>query len=119
MLHDLNITLWGSVLVIGLYFLPSLIGALRDHHNMGAIFALNLLAGWTAIGWLVALVWSMTAIRRAEPDQASQAPQEAPGGDTRACPYCAEEIKAAAVVCRHCGKDLPEEERKGLPFSSG
>ena len=23
------------------------------------------------------------------------------------CPFCAEEIKYAAVVCKHCGRDLP------------
>lgn len=26
---------------------------------------------------------------------------------TRECPFCAETIKAAAVVCRFCGRDLP------------
>ena len=26
---------------------------------------------------------------------------------TRECPFCAEIIKARAVVCKHCGKDLP------------
>jgi hypothetical protein len=28
------------------------------------------------------------------------------GSDTKVCPYCAETIKAGAVVCRHCGLDL-------------
>lgn len=27
--------------------------------------------------------------------------------DSRTCPFCAETIKAAALVCKHCGRDLP------------
>ncbi|HNX30163.1 MAG TPA: PH domain-containing protein [Holophaga sp.] len=29
-------------------------------------------------------------------------------GATRPCPFCAEAIKAAAVVCRFCGRELPK-----------
>jgi hypothetical protein len=48
-------------IIIALYFVPSLIAALRGHHQTTAIFLLNLLLGWTFIGWVVALIWSATA----------------------------------------------------------
>lgn len=46
--------------VVGIYFLPGLIAVTRDHRQMVAIFALNLLLGWTLIGWVAALVWALT-----------------------------------------------------------
>jgi hypothetical protein len=48
----------GVLLII--YLLPTIIASSRKHHNAGAIFALNLLLGWSFIGWIVALVWSFT-----------------------------------------------------------
>ncbi|MCE1228634.1 MAG: zinc ribbon domain-containing protein [Firmicutes bacterium] len=30
-------------------------------------------------------------------------------GPMRVCPFCAESIKAAATVCRYCGRDLPSQ----------
>ena len=50
------------VLVLGLalYALPSIIAGRRRKRNANAIGALNLLLGWTVIGWVVALVWSLT-----------------------------------------------------------
>lgn len=35
-------------------------------------------------------------------------------GPIRTCPKCAEDIKAAAVVCKHCGSELsPISEQPG------
>ena len=43
------------------YFTPGLLAAIRRHHNTLPIFALNLLFGWTIIGWFAAVIWSLTS----------------------------------------------------------
>lgn len=50
------------VFLIALYFLPSLIAASRHHHQTQAITVLNLLLGWTGLGWIIAAVWAHTAV---------------------------------------------------------
>ncbi|MFD1466988.1 superinfection immunity protein [Hymenobacter caeli] len=47
-------------IVVGgvIYFLPAIIGASK--RNEMAIFWLNLLLGWSLIGWVVALVWAVS-----------------------------------------------------------
>jgi|GEM_PF-1076171 len=46
-------------LVAVAYLIPSTIVALRDTSHQKLIFLLNLFTGWTVIGWIVALVWSI------------------------------------------------------------
>jgi len=46
------------ILGILLYFLPSIIG--RNKRNFVSIMVLNTLLGWTFIGWLVSLIWSLS-----------------------------------------------------------
>lgn len=45
-------------LLIGVYFLPVLVAFATRHRNILAIAVLNILLGWTLIGWVVALVWA-------------------------------------------------------------
>ena len=53
-----------GIVALILLFLPTLIALLRGHDNSFAIFLTNLLLGWTGIGWIIALIWSFTAIRK-------------------------------------------------------
>jgi hypothetical protein len=43
------------------YFVPFAIAQMRGQRNAAAIFVLNLLLGWTFVGWVVALVWACTS----------------------------------------------------------
>jgi hypothetical protein len=43
------------------YFVPTLIGWKRQVDRLAWIFTLNFLAGWTAVGWMIALIWAMEA----------------------------------------------------------
>jgi hypothetical protein len=44
-----------------LYLLPTILAFSKNHHNRVAIGAVNLLLGWTVLGWIVAFIWSLTA----------------------------------------------------------
>jgi hypothetical protein len=48
-----------ALIGFAVYFLPTLVGVRK--RNLPAIFVLNLLLGWTLIGWVAALVWATTS----------------------------------------------------------
>jgi hypothetical protein len=41
-----------------LYFLPTIIASNRGH-SVAGILLLNLLIGWTGIGWIILLLWAL------------------------------------------------------------
>ena len=77
-----------------LYFLPSLIG--RGKKDATGIFLVNLLLGWTLIGWVVALIWAISADRPAYL-------QYAPAGGGRFCSHCGTPAVHVVQYCSNCG----------------
>ncbi|RYD27995.1 MAG: superinfection immunity protein [Lysobacteraceae bacterium] len=49
------------IIVLCLYFVPAIIALVRNHHNKIPIIALNILLGWSVLGWVAALIWSLMA----------------------------------------------------------
>ena len=43
-----------------LYFLPTIIVLARRKKNVLGPILVNVLLGWTIIGWIVALIWALT-----------------------------------------------------------
>jgi hypothetical protein len=50
--------------LLALYFLPWVVAGYRGHRNAMAIGVLNILLGWTVLGWVAAMVWACTATGR-------------------------------------------------------
>jgi hypothetical protein len=115
------------------YFIPFFIAAGRRHRFSTAIGLINLLLGWTGIGWLAAIIWAVNRDVREPGDDYAPAGStyfmneprlNEPGveplageeeqGETKRCAFCAESIKAQARVCRFCGRDVaPAAEAPG------
>ena len=97
-----------------LYFLPAFLA--RNKSNFTSILLLNLLAGWTFIGWIIALVWALST----DPQQRRVAPApqpmttgapQAPAGTTFFCTSCGKSLPAGARFCNSCGASQPSTAR--------
>ncbi|WP_043642009.1 superinfection immunity protein [Nocardioides alkalitolerans] len=49
-----------AIITLG-YMLPWMIASMRGKSNAGGVFFVNLLVGWTIIGWIAALVMACTS----------------------------------------------------------
>lgn len=49
----------GLLLSIIFYFIPAIIAYARRHKHREPIGILNLIFGWTGVGWIVCLIWSL------------------------------------------------------------
>lgn len=102
----------GFALMAYLYFIPSLIAGKRSHPDSSAILIVNLLLGWSLIGWVVAIAWALKSNIATQvvisgvphPEAASS------GNQYRSCPFCAEQVLSAAIKCRYCGSDIAKDD---------
>lgn len=42
-----------------LYFIPAMVAYSKGHRNKLGVLFLNFFLGWSLIGWVVALIWSV------------------------------------------------------------
>lgn len=82
------------ICMILLYFLPTIIA--RDKIDVMGVFLVNLLFGWTVIGWFVALIWACSA-ERYIPVRA------VPASSGRFCSQCGTLSPCGAHFCSACG----------------
>ncbi len=110
------------IMMVALYFLPSIIGWQKQ--NATAIVAVNVLLGWTVVGWIVALIWALSSPgatpfgnwqapwtpQPVPPQPAPPPPQPPPAGPSaRAgfCSHCGSALRAGDKFCAGCGNAAP------------
>ncbi len=94
--------------VAALYFAPMVIASARgvSGNRCTTIVIVNLLLGWTGIGWLVVLLWALCAAVYDRP---------------RLCPFCAEVMKFEDFFCGNCGRvrvSISADERHSIDTKS-
>lgn len=60
----------------------------------------------TEIGIILAVVAAIIFLKGFD-RIAGRSPKAEKSNPAKPCPFCAEDINTAAIVCKHCGRDVP------------
>ncbi len=77
------------VILVALYFVPTICAGVRDSKSTGPIAVLNILFGWTVIVWIVCFIWAFSSA------------QNTPTRKTI--------NKKSNVFCVKCGNQVPDD----------
>ena len=94
------ITLLFSLIVI----IPSWSVTVRRLHDIGKSGWWILVNFLPYIGGIILFVFLVTD---SQPEDNEYGVSPKVGTSQKKCPYCAENIKKEAIVCKHCGRELP------------
>jgi len=94
--------LW--LIIVSLYFVPSICAGLRRSKSTGPIVVLNILFGWTVIVWIVCFIWAFSSaqnpavqiIRKKTINQQSDV----------FCGKCGNEVPNDFKFCNKCGNSI-------------
>ena len=51
----------GQLMLLAMYLLPTIVAGFRKHRQIPAIALLNIVLGWTILGWIGAFIWALTS----------------------------------------------------------
>ena len=98
---------------IPVYFLPTIVAVSRKMKNIAPIVIVNLLLGWTVIGWIVAFWWAILAEGIHAPPvppaivvqpAVQPPPRQADVPTGKLCLHCGKYSQPDARLCASCGQ---------------
>ena len=86
----------GFLAIAAMYFLPTIIATSRKVSNTGSVFVINLLLGWSVIGWVVALAMAVKS-------KTPQVVMMTSSASLPACTKCGVNLTPGQQFCSNCG----------------
>jgi hypothetical protein len=89
-----------SILFVA-YFVPTIVAWVRKHAKRTSIFTVNVLLGWTIIGWIIAFGWAFGGPSHHAVESLYQ----------RLCQNCERYSESSSTFCAFCGARFETHKR--------